>query len=219
MITSTLDRSTVASGALAEYEAFADLVESLDDAQWHAPSRCTGFEVRDVAGHVIGLAEDAAAGVPGSRTAEQEAASLREDTPAQAAARLRAATQVLRDLVAVLDDDAWNGPSPVPDLTLGRGVLTLWHDTYVHADDIRTAIGQPSDRGPGLDASVSYLAGELERRDGGPATLMLEGLAPLEVGTDGPVVRGDPLQFVLIATGRADPSPLGLDATVNIYAG
>jgi uncharacterized protein (TIGR03083 family) len=219
MITSSLDRPTVAAGALAEYEAFADLVEALDDTQWHAPSRCTGFEVRDVAGHVIGLAEDAAAGVPGSRTAEEEAASVRDDSPAHAAARLRAAIAVLRDVVAVLDDDAWNGPSPVPDMTLGRGVLTLWYDTYVHADDVRAAIGQPSDRGPGLEASVAYLAGELEQRGWGAATLVLEGLAPIEVGGAGPEVRGDPLQFVLIATGRADPSVLDLDGTVNIYAG
>ena len=30
-------------------------------------------------------------------------------------------------------------------------------------------------------------------------------------------MTGDPLQFVLVATGRADPAPLGLDASVNIY--
>ena len=56
-----------------------------------APTRCDGFEVRDVAGHVIGLAEDVAKGVPGSRTAEEEAATVRDDTPARAADRLRAA--------------------------------------------------------------------------------------------------------------------------------
>ena len=33
-----------------------------------------------------------------------------------------------------------------------------------------------------------------------------------------PTVAGDPLEFVLVATGRRDPGTLGLDGTVNIYA-
>jgi uncharacterized protein (TIGR03083 family) len=214
-----LDRTTVGNGALAEYEAFADLVAALDAEQWHAASRCDGFEVRDVAGHVIGLAEDVAKGVPGSRTAEEEAATVRDDSPADAAARLRAAVGSLRDLFAVLDDDAWNGPSPIPELTLGDGVLTLWYDTYVHADDIRDAIGEPSDRGAGLDASVVDLARELSSRGWGPATLALEGVPTHTVGAGGRAVAGDPLEFVLVATGRLDPGALGLDQTVNIYAG
>jgi uncharacterized protein (TIGR03083 family) len=219
MITSTpLDRPTASAGMLAEYDAFAELLASLDDAQWHTPSRCDGFEVRDVAGHVVGLAEDTAAGVPGSRTAEEEAASVRDDTPASAATRLRAAAAAIHSLIVALDDEAWNGPSGLPDLTLGRGVLTLWYDTYVHADDIRHAIGRPSERGPGLEASVAYVATELERRGWGPAMLALSGVAPTSIGANGPTVAGDALQFVLVATGRADPATLGLDPSVNIYA-
>ena len=62
---------------------------------------------------------------------------------------LRTATATLRALVDAIDDDAWNGPSGVADLTLGEGVLTLWYDTYVHADDIRAAAGRTSVRGDG----------------------------------------------------------------------
>jgi uncharacterized protein (TIGR03083 family) len=211
------DRPRIGSGTLAEYDRFADLVASLSDAEWRSPSRCEVFEVRDVAGHVIGLAEDVAKGVPGSRTAEEEAATVRDDTPAQAAARLRTATDALRALLDVVDDAAWNGPSPVPDLTLGQGVLTLWYDTYVHADDIRTATSRPSERGPGLDAAVAYLAAELAARGWGPATLALDGRPTYDVGSGGRVVTGDPLQFVLAATGRTAPEPLGLDASLNIY--
>src|SRR6185436_10539354 len=120
-----------------EYESFAALVESLDTKAWARPTRCTGFEVRDVAGHVIGLAEDVAAGKPGSRNAEEEAASVRGDTPAQAAARLRAALETITAIAAGADDAMWNAPIGVGDLTLGDGVLLLWYDAYVHADDIR----------------------------------------------------------------------------------
>ena len=149
-MTAVLVRTDVARGVLDEYEAFAALIESLDAKAWAAPTRCTGFQVRDVAGHVIGLAEDVAKGVPGSRNAEEEAASVRGDSPAQAAARLRTAViESLRPLLDALDDDMWNGPSGVPDLTFGRGVLTLWYDAFVHADDIRAALGRPSERGAG----------------------------------------------------------------------
>ena len=203
MITTDIsDRTTVGAGAIAEYDAFADLLDSLSDEDWRTASRCEGFDVRDVAGHVVGLAEDTAAGVPGSRTAAEEAATVRDDAPAVAAQRLRAATGSLRALMDAIDDEAWAGPSGVPDLTLGRGVLTLWYDTYVHADDIRAALGRPSERGPGLDASIAYLVSELELRNFGPLTVDID---------------DDPLQFVLVATGRADAATLGLDDTVNIY--
>ena len=216
-MTAVLVRTDVARGVLDEYESFAALVESLDTKAWATPTRCTGFEVRDVAGHVIGLAEDVAKGVPGSRNAEEEAASVRGDSPAQAAARLRAVIESLRPLLDALDDDMWNGPSGVPDLTFGRGVLTLWYDTYVHADDVRAALGAASERGAGLAASVEYLAGELTAKGWGPATLALDGVARSDVGEGGREITGDPLQFVLVATGRADPATMGLAPGVSIY--
>ena len=216
-MTTLLERTDVARGALDEYEAFAALVESLDAKEWDTPTRCDGFLVRDVAGHVVGLAEDVVRGVPGSRNAEEEAASVRGDSPARVAARLRAALGTIRPLLDALDDDAWNGPSGVPDLTFGRGVLTLWYDAYVHTDDIRTAIRRPSERGAGLAASVEYLAGELTTRGWGPATLALDGMPRHDVGAGGLEVGGDPLQFVLVATGRADPASVGLEPGVSIY--
>src|SRR5438874_10351508 len=208
MTTTMLSRTHVSAGCLAEYEAFAALIEGLNDKEWNAPTRCVGWQARDVAGHVIGLAEDTAAGVPGSRNAEEEAASVRHESPAGAAARLRAATATLRALVDAIDDDVWNGPSGVPDLTLGEGVLTLWYDAYVHSDDIRAAIGRASERGDGLHASVVYLAAELTKRGWGPATLVLDGEPRHDIGAGGPEITGDALQFVLVATGRADASTM-----------
>ena len=216
-MTSVLERTDVARGAIAEYEAFAALIEPLDNAEWNAPTRCDGFLVRDVAGHVVGLAEDVAKGVPGSRNAEEEAASVRGDSPAQVATRLRAAIAAISPLLDALDDDMWNGPSGVPDLTFGRGVLTLWYDAFVHADDIRAALGRPAEAGAGLSASVEYLAGELATRGWGPATLALDGLPRYDVGDGGLEVNGDPMQFVLVATGRAAPETMGLDPGVSIY--
>jgi uncharacterized protein (TIGR03083 family) len=216
-MSSVLERTDVARGALGEYESFAALIGSLDAKDWDAPTRCAGFQVRDVAGHVVGLAEDVAKGVPGTRNAEEEAASVRGDSPAQVAARLRAAIASIEPLLAALDDDMWNGPSGVPDLTFGRGVLTLWYDAFVHADDIRAALGMPSESGAGLAASVEYLAGELTKNGWGPATLALDGTPRHDVGAGGREISGDAMQFVLVATGRAEPATIGLDPGVSIY--
>jgi uncharacterized protein (TIGR03083 family) len=217
--TTALPRIQVSQGLVKEYEAFAALVASLDESEWATPSRCAGFDVRDVAGHVIGLAEDTAAGKPGTRNAEEEAASVRGDAPAQAAARLTDALGPISALLDAADDAMWEAPVGVADLTLGQGVLLLWYDAYVHADDIRTAIGRPSERGDGLGASVAYLATELTTRGYGPATLALDGMPLDDVGSGGPEIEGDAHTFVLAATGRVDPATIGLDPSVNIYAG
>jgi uncharacterized protein (TIGR03083 family) len=193
------------------------LIDSLDTNAWDTATRCEGFLVRDVAGHVVGLAEDVVKGVPGSRNAEEEAASVRGDSPAQVAGRLRAAIASIQPLLDALDDDMWNGPSGVPDLSFGRGVLTLWYDAFVHADDIRAALGRASEAGAGLTASVEYLAGELTSRGWGPATLAFPGMPRFDVGVGGREIAGDPMQFVLVATGRAEPATMGLEPGISIY--
>ncbi len=63
------------------------------------------------------------------------------------------------------------------------------------------------------------MADSLEQRGWGPATLAFDGLDERAIGGQGgPRITGDAFQFVLVGTGRADPSTLGLDPTVNIYA-
>lgn len=221
-----ITRTETIAGMLREYRDFAELLKGLDDAEWHTPTRCEGFEVRDVAGHVVGLAEDVVAGVPGSRTAEEEAASVRTEPATSAAKRLEEALVALDALGPALDsDEAWNGPSGLPDLTMGDGVLTLWYDVFVHGDDIRAALGQPSASGPGLRAAVVYLGRELTRRGWGPARITFAdaagtGIDELTIpagATDAPAHPMTPMELVLAATGRLDADRVGLDETVNIY--
>jgi uncharacterized protein (TIGR03083 family) len=220
-----LTRTETIDGMLAEYVAFADLIGGLGATEWATTSRCDGWGVRDVAGHVVGLCEDVVAGVPGSRDSAQEAASLRGEAPTVVAERLRAAVEQLRLLGPGLDDDAWASPSGVPDLTMGEGILTLWYDTFVHADDIRAAVGRPADDGPGLRAAVAYLEGELSRRGWGPARVLFhdqgEGFGAVVAsggGAGSPAHRVEARAFVLAATGRIDAATIGLDPDVNIYA-
>lgn len=214
-----LGREEAIAGLLAEYEAFGALIRSLDQQQWEQRSRCAGWTAGDVARHVVGTATDVANGVAGTHTPEEEVAERKGRSAAEIADELDTALVTLRNLASIINDDVWNGPSPVPDLTMRQGILTLIYDLYVHNDDIRAAVGMPPvGSGLGLDASVEYLSEQLEQRSWGPATLALDGMEKVDIGGGGDPVTGDPKQFVLAGTGRADPSALGLDETVNIYA-
>jgi|SRR5437588_6097337 len=214
-----LGRADAIAGLLAEYEAFGDLVRSLDEGQWEAASRCAGWTTGDVARHVVGTATDVANGVAGTHTPDEEVAERKGRSAKEIADELETALGTLRNLAAIIDENVWNGPSPVPDLTMRQGILTLIYDVYVHTDDIRTAVGlPPAVSGLGLDASVEYLAEQLHERGWGPATLALDGVEKADIGGGGDLVTGDPKQFVLAATGRTEPGALGLDETVNIYA-
>jgi len=212
-----LDNAQVAGGCLAAYGDFADLIAGLDDAAWRAPTRCAGWEVRDVAGHVVGLASDALSGSPGLRQPDEHAAALRDHSPDDLAAQLREHRAVFESFFDGLADSAWDGASPVPEMSLARGVLGLWFDTYVHADDVRAALGRAPDRGPSLEASVAFLAYSLTTDGWGPATLKLDGMTPRDIGAGGRLITGDPHQFVLVATGRADAGSLGVDPSINVY--
>jgi hypothetical protein len=129
------------------------------------------------------------------------------------------------DLLSAFNDEVWNQQAPGGfDFTLGVGVEALWHDAWLHGDDILSAVGRPSDRGDGIKASVSHIADALTREGWGPAVLALDGLPEFAVNggagngaSGGSRFTGDPLAFVLAATGRADPAPLGLDEDANIY--
>ncbi|MEV4259527.1 maleylpyruvate isomerase family mycothiol-dependent enzyme [Spirillospora sp. NPDC049652] len=209
------DRATVVSGLLAAYRALADLVEGLSEDDWNAPTRCRGWLVRDVAAHVLGNAADVADRASGSRSPDEQAAALRGGTPAGIAASLRAAVAAVEPGLAGLTDEIWAKPGPA-GRTVGNGVLTLWYDAYVHTDDIRAALGRPAERGPGLGAALAWQCEELAGRVS--ATLRLDGFPEAEIGGGGTVVTGDPHRFVLVASGRLDPAPLGLPAEVDVHA-
>jgi uncharacterized protein (TIGR03083 family) len=217
-----LSRQEVVPGLVDEYAAFRELLLSLDESEWHKSTRCEGWEVADVAAHVTGTLTEIINGrLDGLGDPERIQATVDERrgrTAAEVADELEQGRVAGQAILATFDDDAWVGPSPGGDFSLGEGVEALWYDTYVHAEDIRSAIGRPSETGPGLRASVSHLADLLTTAGWGPATLALDGVDEFAVsGGGGRRVTGDPLPFVLVATGRADPASLGLDETVNVY--
>lgn len=219
-----LPKDEVLTGLLEELASFEDQVRSLDETELATPSRCEGWAAGDVARHVIGGMADVVTGrFDGLGTPEYTRRQVEERSGrsgSELADELAGLRKTAGDLLAAFDDTAWASPGPAGyDGTIGDGIEALWYDTYLHADDIRAALRRPSVRGGGLRASVSHVAFELGKRDWGPATLALEDMPAFDVGGGGRRIEGDPLAFVLAATGRADPAQLGLDASVNIYAG
>jgi uncharacterized protein (TIGR03083 family) len=217
----TLPREEVVPGLLDELTQFEKLIRSLDAAEWKRPSRCGDWTAGDVAGHVIGQLADVAAGrFDGLGTPEvtnRQVEERRGSTPAELADELAAATAVADVILATFDDAAWAGPGPAGGATLGDGVEALWFDASLHADDIRDAVGRSTDMSSGVKVAISHLAQVLTEQGHAPATLALDGLPEFLVAGGGAPITGEPVPFIMVATGRAEPEPLGLDETINVY--
>ena len=219
-----LRRAEVVEGYPAELERFGELLGSLTDEDWRADTRCEGWTVGDVAAHVTGTL----AAIVDGRTKEladpdhvarqvTDRRSQSRDEVVDEFAKVTASTRLLLD---AFDDESWAGPTPggvAP--SVGEGVEALWYDTYVHAEDIRVALGRHSERPrDSIRVSVAHLADILEGQVWGPATLAFDGIEEFTVGDGaGPRITGDPYEFITVATGRADPSTIGLDEKVNVY--
>jgi uncharacterized protein (TIGR03083 family) len=217
-----LSRTVVVEGLVDELEAFGALIGPLDAAAWATPTRCEQWTVADVAAHVIGSMADVVSGrlegLGSPEVTAREVAERKGLSPGELAAELAAVTKLTAELGGAFDDDAWAAPAPGGyDGSLGEGVEALWYDAYLHADDIRAALGRSPERGPGMRPTVHHVAVLLEKSGWGPATLNFDGLETVLVGGGGRTLTGDPLPFVLAATGRGDPAALGLDDSVNIY--
>ncbi len=218
----TLGRELVVPGMLAEYRAFAALLGELSSAQWEAPSRCEGWRAADVAAHVVGQLTDVTNlrldGLGTPEVTERQVGDRRGRSSLELADELLTGTKLAEDMSAGFDDAAWTGEVPGVTGTLGFGLEALWFDAYLHADDIRSAAGRPSVTDARANAaSLSHIAQVLTDQGWDPATLALDGSPEFTVSGGGRRITGDPNAFILVSTGRAPASSLGLDETVNIY--
>ncbi len=69
-----LDREVAMRLAATEYDRLIAVLERLNPEQWEAPTECPGWDVRDMAGHLLGMAQMAASI---AETARQQVASKR----------------------------------------------------------------------------------------------------------------------------------------------
>ncbi len=199
-----LPRTTVMDGLASSMADFETLLRSLDQGAWDKASRCDGWTVGDVARHAVGSIADATSGRTdglGSPEATQREVDERAGrSPVELADECAEVAKAVAAVFPMFDDEAWAAPAPGGyEGTLGDGVEALWADFWVHADDIRAAIGLPSVVDAGLPGAVSHVTFELAKR-----------------GWSGEVPQDPDAQvpWVLSATGRAPLEP-GL---VNIYA-
>ncbi len=219
----TLPREVVVPGMLAEYQAFSKLISGLTRDEWQAPSRCEGWSTSDVAGHVVGQLTDVVSlrldGLGTPEATSRQAEERRGKAPKELAEELDSSLEIARGLASSFDDQSWVAPPPGGTASsLGFGLESLWFDAYLHADDIRAALGQPSLPGDGTVPSLSHISQVLFDQGWGPGELALDDAPPFPVsGGGGRKVTGEPFAFILAATGRGNPADFDLDDAVNIY--
>ena len=177
----------------------------------------------DVAAHVVGSIADVVSGqlegLGSPEATAREVAERKGRSPAELVQELAAVTKLAADLAAVFDDAAWEAPAPAG--TTARSAKGSRRCGTTPISTPTTSAPRWAGlraRGSGLRASVHHVAYELDKRGWGPATLAFEGIEEVPVGAGGAKRTGDALEFVLVATGRADPAALGPDGPINIYA-
>src|SRR5437588_11793104 len=111
-----LTRDEISAGIIEELNTFQGLVASLSDEDLAVPTRCEGWTAGDVAAHVIGtvvdIVEGRLDGLGSPEVTEREVVERRGRTGAELAEELAGATKAAKDLLAVFDDAAWEGPAP-----------------------------------------------------------------------------------------------------------
>jgi uncharacterized protein (TIGR03083 family) len=201
-----MDRRTAMRLAADEYARFADAVAALDAADWTRPTDCPAWDVRQLACHVVGMAEFAAGIREGSRQRKLAGAdAARKQIPfLDALTDIQVRERADWDPARVVQGARDVGPRaalgrrrtpflirrrrlPVPqevngreeDWTIGFLVDTiLTRDTWMHRIDLATATGHALDLSPAHDgAIVADVVAEWAERHGRPHSLTLTGAA------------------------------------------
>jgi uncharacterized protein (TIGR03083 family) len=175
--------------------AVADLLETLDDAQWRHPSLCEGWTVQDVAAHLT-LQEVSV--LDGLRMVARSPGGM--NTVIREAARRRAVRTSRADLVAAIRASAERRRHNV-----GLSHLETLVDALVHSQDIARPLGRTLP----VPADAAALAAAQVWRKGWPfhprrrlAGLRLVGTDAGWAAGEGAEIRGTMGDLLLVLTGR-----------------
>lgn len=233
-----LDRDVAMRLAATEYDRVVDLLDRLTPDQWATPTDCPGWDVRAMAGHMVGMA--------------QLVASLRETLRQQRVAKRRAkrdggpvidsltalqieehaslSTGELVDAMRRLAPRAVRGRRRMPALARNRTLdpevvggrkewwtlgylldVILTRDPFMHRIDITRATGLPMAATADHEGViVDDVVREWAKRHGTPYTLELTGPAGgrWEQGTGGEEITMDAFDFCRAVSGRGPASGL-----------
>lgn len=233
-----LDRDDAMRLAATEYDRVAALLDRLTPDQWAAPTDCPGWDVRAVAGHLVGMAEMAASF---RETLRQQLAAKRR-TKREGGLTLDALTALQVEEHAslstgeIVEAMRRTGPRAVrarrrmPAFARNRTIepqvvggqeewwtlgylldVILTRDPFMHRVDISRAAGLPMEPTADHEAViVDDVVREWGQRHGAPYTLDLTGPAGghWQQGTDGEEITMDTLDFCRAVSGRGRASGL-----------
>ena len=227
--TSTLDRATLLRLAAVEYQRFTTMLAGLDSGEWPRPTECPGWDVRAMAGHVLGMAEMAASVREMIR--QQGAAKKRGGIPIDALTGLQVeknahlSTEQLIDRFRAVGPRAARARRRIPGFIRGRslpdpenvdGVPETWtigflfdtiltRDPWMHRIDISRATGRDLQLTADHDGVlVADVVQEWAARHSSPCTLNLSGAAggSWTFGDGGPTLELDAIDFCRTLSGR-----------------
>lgn len=215
------------------YARFAEVVESLADADWGRETDCAGWTVRHLVGHMVGAMRSAAS----MREMLSQQREIKARTRREGGNEIDHMTQVQIDRTAglstaelarefralVASATAGRRRTPLPMRRLVRfpvefaGVSETWtlgylvdviltRDAWLHRVDLCRAVGAELVLTPDHDGRiVADVAAEWARRHGQSHRLQLDGPAggSFAEGSGGPQLRLDAVEFCRVVSGRA----------------
>ncbi len=153
------------------FQAFDELLVSLQDEDWSVQSLCPDWDVRGVITHLAGIEHVLSGWRPTSADDPlpfDGIAPYITETRAWSTDRLisevRALSKARRAELADLDDAAWTTscPTPVGPATYGRFMDVRVFDFWVHERDITTPLGRDTeDGGPAAESATDEVEGSI----------------------------------------------------------
>ena len=243
-----LDKSAVLAGLFGAWDSLEMLLDGLPEVDWQAATPLPGWCVRDVVSHLIGT-ESFLTGIPAPEAdidvstlehVRNETGAMNEcwvrhlsgESGTSVFERFRQVTGGRRRVLSAMSGDDWNAvnPTPVGPETYGRFMRVRAFDCWMHEQDIREALQQPSSdeelAGPAsalsldeIAATMGYVVGKLSKAPDG-SRVLFELTGPLarsiRINVDGraqlvedfggreptATIRLDGLQFTRLAGGR-----------------
>lgn len=233
-----IDRGPAMSLAAAEYARCAELLSRLEPQQWSVSTVNTGWDVRDTAGHMLGMMQMMSS-LP--RLFGQMSTSMREARKAKAPVSIDflTALQVRRNASLSTAEliQRWRDLAPkavrgrrrlpglihrqtMPEAQLVGGRLERWtlgylvdiiltRDPFMHRLDICAATGLDPQVSPDHEGRlVDDIVHEWAQRHGQPYTLELTGPAGGSWGSGGERITMDALDFCRVVSGRGEAGGL-----------